>query len=90
MVPEVGIAPTFPRLQRGANLPPLLGEMSSSRIGLDAGVAGVAIRNRQPDGSRGCECDSPCGSSVSFELVATPGQQLALKATCGFHSVSFR
>ena len=27
MVPEVGIAPTSPRLQRGANLPQLLGEM---------------------------------------------------------------
>src|SRR5262249_26492361 len=26
MVPEVGIAPTSPRLQRGANLPQLLGE----------------------------------------------------------------
>ena len=25
MVPEVGIAPTSPRLQRGANLPQLLG-----------------------------------------------------------------
>ena len=25
MVPEVGIAPTYPRLQRGANLPQLLG-----------------------------------------------------------------
>jgi len=28
MVPEVGIAPTSPRLQRGANLPQLLGEMA--------------------------------------------------------------
>ena len=27
MVPEVGIAPTSPRLQRGANLPQLLGGM---------------------------------------------------------------
>ena len=27
MVPEVGIAPTSPRLQGGANLPQLLGEM---------------------------------------------------------------
>ena len=27
LVPEVGIAPTSPRLQRGANLPQLLGEM---------------------------------------------------------------
>src|SRR5712692_34623 len=27
VVPEVGIAPTSPRLQRGANLPQLLGEM---------------------------------------------------------------
>ena len=27
MVPEVGIAPTSPRLQRGANLPQLLGEL---------------------------------------------------------------
>src|SRR6266852_4636895 len=27
MVPEVGIAPTSPRLQRGANLPQLLAEM---------------------------------------------------------------
>ena len=26
MVPEVGIAPTSPRLQRGANLPQLLGD----------------------------------------------------------------
>ena len=31
MVPEVGIAPTSPRLQRGANLPQLLGENWSSR-----------------------------------------------------------
>ena len=29
MVPEVGIAPTSPRLQRGANLPQLLGENGS-------------------------------------------------------------
>ena len=28
MVPEVGIAPTSPRLQRGANLPQLLGVLS--------------------------------------------------------------
>ena len=28
MVPEVGIAPTSPRLQRGANLPQLLGELA--------------------------------------------------------------
>jgi hypothetical protein len=28
MVPEVGIAPTSPRLQRGANLPQLLGVMA--------------------------------------------------------------
>ena len=27
MLPEVGIAPTSPRLQRGANLPQLLGEL---------------------------------------------------------------
>src|SRR5947209_19836921 len=27
LVPEVGIAPTSPRLQRGANLPQLLGEL---------------------------------------------------------------
>ncbi len=27
MVPEVGVAPTSPRLQGGANLPQLLGEM---------------------------------------------------------------
>jgi len=27
VVPEVGIAPTSPRLQRGANLPQLLGEV---------------------------------------------------------------
>ncbi len=31
LVPEVGIAPTSPRLQRGANLSQLLGEMSSPR-----------------------------------------------------------
>ena len=29
MVPEVGIAPTSPRLQRGANLPQLLGAFDS-------------------------------------------------------------
>ena len=28
VVPEVGIAPTSPRLQRGANLPQLLGGMA--------------------------------------------------------------
>ena len=28
VVPEVGIAPTSPRLQRGANLPQLLGELA--------------------------------------------------------------
>ena len=28
MVPEVGIAPTSPRLQRGANLPQLLGVLA--------------------------------------------------------------
>ena len=28
LVPEVGIAPTSPRLQRGANLPQLLGVMA--------------------------------------------------------------
>src|SRR5437773_9532810 len=31
MVPEVGIAPTSPRLQRGANLPQLLGGMVVQR-----------------------------------------------------------
>jgi hypothetical protein len=29
MVPEVGIAPTSPRLQRGANLPQLLGVLGA-------------------------------------------------------------
>ena len=28
LAPEVGIAPTSPRLQRGANLPQLLGELA--------------------------------------------------------------
>src|ERR1044071_850047 len=31
LVPEVGIAPTSPRFQRGANLPQLLGENGSPR-----------------------------------------------------------
>ena len=31
MVPEVGIAPTSPRLQRGANLPQLLGVLAHSQ-----------------------------------------------------------
>ena len=33
-VPEVGIAPTSPRLQRGANLPQLLGEAKTPSINL--------------------------------------------------------
>src|SRR5437870_7396535 len=32
MVPEVGIAPTSPPLQGGANLPQLLGEWSSRQV----------------------------------------------------------
>ena len=34
MVPEVGIAPTSPRLQRGANLPQLLGGRGSPSVQL--------------------------------------------------------
>ena len=32
MVPEVGIAPTSPRLQRGANLSQLLGELACQAV----------------------------------------------------------
>ena len=45
MVPEVGIAPTSPRLQRGANLPQLLGgwlaepKLSERRLVVPAGNA---------------------------------------------------
>ena len=38
MVPEVGIAPTSPRLQRGADLPQLLGVLAHDQIGRPAAV----------------------------------------------------
>src|SRR5437899_11412369 len=68
MVPEVGIAPTFPRLQRGANLPQLLGDMVVRRgnaprsSAYQAGALllsyrtmadGVGIAPTQPGGSLG-------------------------------------
>ena len=40
MVPEVGIAPTSPRLQRGANLPQLLGV---ERAGLETGAPEMVV-----------------------------------------------
>ena len=68
MVPEVGIAPTSPRLQRGANLPQLLGEMvvlagnAPASSGYQPGALllsyetmadGVGIAPTQPGGSLG-------------------------------------
>ena len=70
MVPEVGIAPTSPRLQRGANLPQLLGAMV-----VPAGNA-PASSGYQPDALLlSYETSSSCG--------VTPIRRIAGKVTLG-------
>ena len=71
MAPEVGIAPTSPRLQRGANLPQLLGEMV-----VPAGNA-PASSGYQPGALLlSYETSSSCGF--------TPKRRIGRKVTLGF------
>ena len=67
MVPEVGIAPTSPRLQRGANLPQLLGgwlaepKIGERRLVVPAGNA-PASSGYQPEALLlSYETSSSCG-----------------------------
>ena len=82
MVPEVGIAPTSPRLQRGANLPQLLGEMAREpklgerRLVVPAGNA-PASSGYQPGALLlSYETSSSCGF--------TPKRRTGRKVTFGF------
>ena len=71
MVPEVGIAPTSPRLQRGANLPQLLGGMV-----VPAGNA-PASSGYQPDALLlSYETSSSCGF--------TPNRRIGRNVMFGF------
>src|SRR6185503_12673095 len=81
MVPEVGIAPTSPRLQRGANLPQLLGEwlakpkLSERRMVVPAGNA-PASSGYQPSALLlSDETSSSCGF--------TPKRRAVRKVTLG-------
>ena len=81
MVPEVGIAPTSPRLQRGASLPQLLGgwlaepKLGERRLVVPAGNA-PASSGYQPDALLlSYETSSSCG--------VTPIRRIAGKVTLG-------
>ena len=77
MVPEVGIAPTSPRLQRGANLPQLLGGwLAERRLVVPAGNA-PASSGYQPGALLlSYETSSSCGF--------TPNRRIGRKVTLGF------
>ena len=82
MVPEVGIAPTSPRLQRGANLPQLLGgwlaepKLSERSLVVPAGNA-PASSGYQPGALLlSYETSSSCGF--------TPKRRTGRKVTLGF------
>src|SRR5580765_322858 len=79
LVPEVGIAPTSPRLQRGANLPQLLGgwlaesKLSERRLVVPAGNA-PASSGYQPGALLlSYETSSSCGF--------TPNRRIGRKVT---------
>jgi hypothetical protein len=81
MVPEVGIAPTSPRLQRGANLPQLLGvtpvelKLGERRLVVPAGNA-PASSGYQPGALLlSYETSSSCGF--------TPKRRIGRKVTLG-------
>ena len=82
MVPEVGIAPTSPRLQRGANLPQLLGaigmaepKLGKERLVVPAGNA-PASSGYQPGALLlSYETSSSCGF--------TPKRRIGRKVTLG-------
>ena len=83
MVPEVGIAPTSPRLQRGANLPQLLGGMarepklSVRRLVVPAGNApassgyqpGALLLSYETSSSCGFKPNRRIGRKVMFGLA---------------------
>ena len=82
MVPEVGIAPTSPRLQRGANLPQLLGgwlaepKLGERRLVVPAGNA-PASSGYQPGALLlSYETSSSCGF--------TPKRRIGRKVRLGF------
>ena len=77
MVPEVGIAPTSPRLQRGANLPQLLGgACARPKLVVPAGNA-PASSGYQPGALLlSYETNSSCGF--------TPKRRAGRKVTLGF------
>ena len=82
MVPEVGIAPTSPRLQRGANLPQLLGgwlaepKLGERRLVVPAGNA-PASSGYQPGALLlSYETSSSCGF--------TPKRRTGRKVMLGF------
>ena len=82
MVPEVGIAPTSPRLQRSANLPQLLGvtpvepKLDERRLVVTAGNA-PASSGYQPGALLlSYETSSSCGF--------TPKRRIGRKVTLGF------
>ena len=76
MVPEVGIAPTSPRLQRGANLPQLLGVLAHGhKLVVPAGNA-PASSGYQPGALLlSYETSSSCGF--------TPKRRTGRKVTLG-------
>ena len=91
MVPEVGIAPTSPRLQRGANLPQLLGvwlaepKLNERRLVVPAGKhfrAGHSL----PVISR--VLVAVCKHLLSYETSSscgfTPKRRIGRKVTLGF------
>ena len=72
MVPEVGIAPTSPRLQRGANLPQLLGELVVPRGNAPrspAYQAGALLLSYETSSSFGFKPNCRIGRKVTLGLA---------------------
>ena len=73
MVPEVGIAPTSPRLQRGANLPQLLGEMVVPRGNAPRSPGyqpGALLLSYETSSSCGVNPNCRIGRKVTLGLVS--------------------
>ena len=73
MVPEVGIAPTSPRLLRGANLPQLLGDMvvPAGNAPASSGYQpGALLLSYETSSSCGFKPNRRIGRNVMFALAA--------------------
>jgi hypothetical protein len=93
MVPEVGIAPTSPRLQRGANLPQLLGvtlvepKLGERRLVVPAGNA-PASSGYQP-GADG-RVQTPFELRDEFKWRFHPKRRTGRNVTLGLATVRMR